>query len=344
MCKNRLMTIFSLLYVVLTVLTSQHTFASSNNDPVKEVVLEKEKDTVRLRIIFRDEFHFTPRIHVNPKGVKVLLSFNKSVDIPKTHCKSTDIVKGYFFERFGPASLMFIAVFQDDATFVKKTYTKNAVNIVFKVHHKPTIVIDAGHGGKDKGTTGVNGEEEKNLTLTMSLELKKLIEQTGNYHVVLVRDKDEFLSLEQRMDKIKHIRGDLLISIHADNNLDKTLSGMSVYTLPSLKKITNPGEVSYNSKKSIQQYYDVLFKSRRFAGILVKYIPDKYLIHSHPCRNSELKILKNQMASVLIEVGYISNSKNACYLRSKKFRNKINCAIVYAVNAYFDKPKTGSNE
>lgn len=344
MCKNRIIMIFSLLYVVLTCLTSQYTLASSNKDPVKEVILEKKKDEVHLRIVFQEDFHFTPRIHLNPKGVKVLLSFNKPVDIPKTQHKSTDLVKGYFFERFGPASLMFIAVFHGDATFVKKTYTKNAVNIVFKVHQKPTIVIDAGHGGKDQGTTGVNGELEKNLTLSMSLELKKLLEQTGKYHVELIRDKDEFLSLEQRMNKIKNTRGDLLISIHADNNPDKTLSGMSVYTLPSLKKITNPGEVSYNSKKSIQQYYDVLFKSRRFAGILMKFIPDEYLIHSHPCRNSELKILKNQMASVLVEIGYISNSRNACYLRSKKFRNKINCAIVYAVNAYFDEPKKRCNE
>lgn len=343
MCKNRVALLFFLLCPLLLYSTAQCSCAASE-DPIKEVTLKKEKDVFCLRINFHRHFHFTPRIHLHPKGVKILLSFNRPVAVPKINQKPTDVVKGYFFDRFGPSSLMFVAAFQDPVTFIKKTYTNNTVTVIFKVHHKPTIIIDAGHGGKDHGATGINGELEKKLTLLMALELKKILTKSGKYRVILIREKDEFLPISQRIEKIKQSNGDLLISIHADDNPNNTLSGMSIYTLPSLKKITQTYGKSYDSKKSIRQYYNALFKSREFASILMKFIPKNYLIHTHPCRNSELKILKTSLASVLIEVGYISNPRNAKYLRSKKFRNRINCAIVYAIDAYFNKLKTRCNE
>ncbi|MCR5225231.1 MAG: N-acetylmuramoyl-L-alanine amidase [Alphaproteobacteria bacterium] len=328
-----------LLFALIALLFCGFSYADSSQqyDVLQKISLTKEKDTFYLCIDFQKNINFTPRIHTLPNGIKVLLSFDKPVKIPKTPRLSHNFIKGYFFDRFSDSSLMFFAAFQENVNFIEKKYTRHAIKIGFKINHKHTVVIDAGHGGKDEGTHGITGDSEKNLTLITALELRNLLIKSGKYHVILTRDKDEFLSLEERLQKIKNSKAELLISIHTDSNSDKNHRGMSVYTLPSLKKITQTYGKTYSSKSEIEQYYKHLFKSRKFAAILMQFIPEVCKIKKQPCRNSELRLLKSNIPAVLIEVGCMSNKVDNELLHSKLYRDKLNRAIMFAADNFFKK-------
>src|SRR5262249_37921943 len=96
---------------------------------------------------------------------------------------------------------------------------------------KPLIVIDAGHGGDDPGAHGINGTDEKNVTLPIAKELKKQLLASSNYKVKLTRENDTFNILKERVNIARRAGADLFISIHADSIQKPDVSGASMYTL-----------------------------------------------------------------------------------------------------------------
>jgi N-acetylmuramoyl-L-alanine amidase len=301
---------------------------------IKKICLTKEKENYFLFIHFDKEVSFTPRIHLLSNGIKLLLSFDREVALPKTKKIPHGIIKGYFFERFSPSSLMFIAALKEDVVFTSKKYTRNFIKIGFKINKKRTIIVDAGHGGKDSGTKSITGNYEKNITLVTAIELRNALIKSGRYNVVLTRDRDVFVPMEEKKEKINSSKGDLLISLHTDNNNNRNLKGLSVYTLPNLDYTKN---TYCNSPSNTSAYYKTLSKSRKFAEHLIRYIPNTCKIKNHPCRNSELKILKTNIPAVLIELGYVSNKIDDELLHSKDFRIKTINAIQYALDSFFEK-------
>src|SRR5262249_44110119 len=96
---------------------------------------------------------------------------------------------------------------------------------------KPVIVIDAGHGGQDPGTSGIDGLMEKRITLWYAQALRDALAKTGRYHVVLTRSDDHYLFLRERVEKARKAKGSLFISLHADSAHSRTARGLSVYTI-----------------------------------------------------------------------------------------------------------------
>ena len=93
-----------------------------------------------------------------------------------------------------------------------------------------TIVIDPGHGGRDPGARGVGGVLEKNIVLSVAYLLRPRLEAEG-YQVILTRDRDVFLSLEERAALANATKADLFVSIHANASHNKTASGIETYYL-----------------------------------------------------------------------------------------------------------------
>ena len=85
-----------------------------------------------------------------------------------------------------------------------------------------TVVVDAGHGGKDVGAVGAKGFE-KDINLAAALALKDRLERTGRYQVVLTRDSDVYIPLETRVRIAQRANADLFISLHSDSGPDATL-------------------------------------------------------------------------------------------------------------------------
>ncbi len=302
-------------------------FNEHSSSAIKKTWISKDREIYTLNIDLYDGFDFIPRIHTLSNGLKMFLSFKRPVSNPKMDYGNHGMIKGYFFEKFGKSSLMFVMAFNKNVVFIKKSYTKNAIKISFKPVQKPTIIIDAGHGGKDPGTRSPYvGQTEKNISLVTAIELRKALLKTGRYNVVLTRDEDKFLSLDDRLSIINSSNGSILISIHTDYNDDSTLRGMSVYTLPDNALSIWENQVIYQ---------DNLKKSKCFAQYLMDYVPKFCKIKNKTCRSGDLKILKNTIPSVLIELGCISNKIDSNLLLSKLFREKAIYAIVYALDKFF---------
>ena len=93
------------------------------------------------------------------------------------------------------------------------------------------IAIDAGHGGEDPGAIGPAGTMEKDVVLTMALQLAQRMRKTYGWQVVLTRDGDYFVPLAQRVHKARAAKADLFVSIHADAFINPAARGASVYAL-----------------------------------------------------------------------------------------------------------------
>ena len=241
----------------------------------------------------------------------------------------------------------------------KKTPTYKVVNSNFKI---PVIVIDAGHGGKDPGTIGNYARtKEKNITLSYAKELKKYLDNTKHYKTYLTRDNDIFIPLKQRVEKARKLKADLFISLHANSIDDGYTSGLSIYTLSEtssdkqaelLAQKENRADIiagvnfsgaSQDIMKTLidLSQRDSMNNSSNFANIVI-----------NSSKKSEIKILQNthrfagfavltapDMASTLIELGYLSNKQEERALNSLSYKRQITQGIANAIDEYFSKTK-----
>ncbi len=244
--------------------------------------------------------------------------------------------------------------------FVVKKIPKNpAVAVSTKI---PVIVIDSGHGGKDPGTIGVFARsKEKNITLSYAKELGKQLLNSKRYKVYLTRDKDFFIPLRERVEKARKRKADLFISLHVNSISDESVTGFSIYTL-SEKSSDKQAELLAQKENRADIINGVNFagagqdimktlidmsqresknSSSRFANITISSI-----------KNSEISILQNthrfagfavltapDMASVLIELGYLSNKQEEKLLNSISHKRKIAASLTAAIDEFFSKNK-----
>jgi N-acetylmuramoyl-L-alanine amidase len=97
--------------------------------------------------------------------------------------------------------------------------------------HPVKIVLDAGHGGKDPGASGVAGVAEKDIVLAIARRLRDRLRRELGYQVVMTRDRDVFIALEERTAIANAARADLFISIHANASPNEAAAGIETYYL-----------------------------------------------------------------------------------------------------------------
>jgi len=221
-----------------------------------------------------------------------------------------------------------------------------------------TIVVDAGHGGQDPGAQAF-GFSEKNITLAVARELRKQLEETGHYKVVLTRDTDVYITLKDRVNISRNIKADLFVSVHADKINRTNVRGASIYTLSETASDAetalladsenNAGYVAgVDLGQESQDVADILLdlamrekmnESNMFARLLTHAFMRKnvqLLPNSH--RSAGFAVLKApDVPSVLIETGFISNQNEAKLLTSGLFQRNISSAIVEGIDGYFRK-------
>ncbi|MEX0922967.1 MAG: N-acetylmuramoyl-L-alanine amidase [Rhodovibrionaceae bacterium] len=224
------------------------------------------------------------------------------------------------------------------------------------VDFRPTVVIDAGHGGVDPGAIGVSGLYEKDLTLRYARSLKQALEATGRYRVAMTRDSDVFLELRERLTLGEHAAGDLFLSLHANTNPSGKIRGASVYTLSETSSdaeaaalaakenkadiiggvdLTNQTEVVSQILIDLAQR-ETMNLSKTFANTLVGELGQRTELLRNTHRFAGFAVLKSPtVPSVLVEIGYMSNREEERLLLSDGHRAKIVAAIIDAVDQYF---------
>lgn len=218
-----------------------------------------------------------------------------------------------------------------------------------------TIVLDPGHGGIDGGAEGLNGTVEKTVTLAFAKELKDKLASNSAYKVVLTREDDEFLRLDDRVRIARQQEADLFISIHADTIRLKGIRGATVYTVSDKASDADAQALADRENLSDQlagvdvaeenhEVSDILVDlirrethgfSARFARSLVGELTPTVGMINNPHRSAGFKVLKApDVPSVLVELGYLSNPQDEEQLRSADWREKAATSISKAVAAF----------
>ncbi len=221
---------------------------------------------------------------------------------------------------------------------------------------KHVVVVDPGHGGVDPGTIGPSGVYEKNIVLAMARELKKQLEATGRFKVVMTRDRDIFVRLRDRVQIAREAKAELFISVHADTVRNKSIHGPSVYTLSEKASDREAAELAEKENKAdliagidlsreTPEVTNILIdlaqresmnESARFAAGLVEQLKHTTSVLRNTHRFAGFAVLKApDIPSVLLELGFLSNPQDERALKSRAHREKVAAAITKAVAAHF---------
>jgi len=224
-------------------------------------------------------------------------------------------------------------------------------------HYIKTIVIDPGHGGKDPGAIGYNGLEEKTVVLDIAKRLKKIMRKKTNYKVILTREKDVYLSLEERTAIANTLNADLFISLHANASRRRGAMGVESYFLDYtfneevLEIASRENNAPFLLKDDLQAIlYDLKKTNYYNESILLANHVQESLILSLDSNYRKLKnrgakaapfyvLFGAEMPSVLIETLFISNRKEEKMLRNERYKQRIAEAIFIGIQNYMSETK-----
>ena len=262
----------------------------------------------------------------------------------------------YHFSHKNGICIFLLSIFLITTSFIddsKKTKTDNKIR---------TIVIDPGHGGKDSGTMGTKRFSiyEKHVALAISLKLGHYIENAfPEVEIVYTRDKDVFLSLNERTDIANNVNADLFISIHCDGFTDPSPYGASVFVM-GMSKLKANMDVAMRENSAIylednyQQKYDGFDPESAESYIVFSLMQNTYLNQSLSIAEEVEKefatranrksrgvkqapfyvISRTNMPSILIECGFLTNPKEEVFLHSEKGQDYLASAIFRAFRSY----------
>ena len=219
------------------------------------------------------------------------------------------------------------------------------------VPSKKVVVIDAGHGGKDPGALGADNRE-KDLTLAAARTLRERLERSGRYKVVLTRDTDVFVPLEQRVQIARRANADLFISLHADSGGDPTIRGATVYTLSekgadraARKAFDHEGFVDVALPGADEAVNRILLdltqrgtvnRSSTFAESLLHRIGDRTPLLQRSHRDAGyMVLLAPDVPAVLLEMGFVTNAEDERALADADHRRDLMDGVAQAIDDYF---------
>jgi N-acetylmuramoyl-L-alanine amidase len=212
------------------------------------------------------------------------------------------------------------------------------------------VVIDAGHGGHDPGARGAMGLE-KDINLAAALALKAQLERTGRYKVVMTREADVYVPLEDRVRVAQRSDADLFISLHSDSAAEPGLRGVSVYTLSdkafarATRFVKADDWFMRASLTSDPGVSDILFdltqratknRSATFAESLVGKLDGRAPLLRRSHRSAGFMVLlAPDVPAVLLEMGFLSNAQDEQRLRDPAQRAQLVEGVAASIDDYF---------
>jgi N-acetylmuramoyl-L-alanine amidase len=220
-----------------------------------------------------------------------------------------------------------------------------------------TIVIDPGHGGKDPGALGVNGMQEKDIVLTVARKVAAILEKETAFKVILTRDRDTYIPLEERTAIANTKEADLFLSIHANSAPNNHASGVETYFLSlatsreEMQAAARENAASSSQISDLQKILQDLMQnskieeSARLAGCVQGELVNG-LQRKHDVKNLGVKkapfivLIGAQMPAVLTEIAFLSNAEEVRRLQDERYLEAIARHIVAGVRQYVAKLNT----
>lgn len=229
--------------------------------------------------------------------------------------------------------------------------------------YRPLIVLDPGHGAHDTGAQKF-GTVEKDVVLAFSKLLRDKLVASNRYKVLMTRDNDSFVELDERRAFAERNKAALFIAVHADY-ASTAARGATIYSLresvaESLKRSAR-GEVrdsvlagnelapiKTDASNGVSLVKNILAdlaqrevdstknRTNAFAQSVIEYMGKSTNLRDNPDRSAAFRVLKTaQVPAVLIELAYVTNQQDAQNLRSEDWRAKVTESILTAIDNYF---------
>lgn len=217
---------------------------------------------------------------------------------------------------------------------------------------RPIVLIDAGHGGRDPGATGVSGNvTEKQLTLVMANELADLLEKRGRVRVALARTDDSYLTLDQRAAIARRIGASLFVSLHMDSAPNPLARGATLYSLSDVASsaeaarfasaenragdaLSSEADGSLRSILSDLALRGQMEQSAELARRTVRRAAGRVALRPRPHQFAAFQVLRRaDTPALLVEAGYISNVDDEGLLVTPAGRFPLVLVLAQAIEA-----------
>ena len=248
--------------------------------------------------------------------------------------------------------VLFVSITELSASTSKSTQPTTKIKSPFRLN---TIVLDAGHGGRDPGNVGRGRADEKDINLAITLKLAALIREKTAYEVRLTRSSDRWISLKDRalLANQSPASQTLFISIHCNSHFDTRVHGLEsyIFNLQATDKfaaalakwendeeVVNPVDFIINNlhKRGVEKYsweaariVQSVLASRLGARNRNRSAPDK-MVRRAPFR----VLVDTRMPALLVELGYLSNRADYKKLNSPTYQNKVANALLMAIRQF----------
>lgn len=216
--------------------------------------------------------------------------------------------------------------------------------------HFDTIVLDAGHGGEDHGARGARGLVEKELVLDVGQRVAARLRKS-DLRVVMTREDDRFVPLEERFAIANDARGDLFISIHANATRNASVRGVETFFLAvdasdeDARRVASRENEAFGGAANLRNLTDPLSailgdlivsdymtESNEFARLAQRGLASEDPRYSRGVKQAPFVVLQGvQMPSSLVEIGFVTNAEEEKLLRTGRERDRIAEALVAAV-------------
>jgi N-acetylmuramoyl-L-alanine amidase len=215
-----------------------------------------------------------------------------------------------------------------------------------------TIVIDPGHGGKDPGTIGRHGTTEKEITLKVGLLLKELLAKQPDTRVLMTRERDVFIELEDRAKFANSKEADLFISIHVNSHPHKGVRGLEIYHFGeakdqrALEVAARENGTPLNStgvgweylvadlltSKKIENSLELAWTAKQ---AMVSRLNGRYSTIDHGVKTAPFYVLRfTTMPGILAEIAFMSNPAEEEQLKTSAFLTHLAESISDGIQAY----------
>ena len=222
------------------------------------------------------------------------------------------------------------------------------------------VALDPGHGGEDPGAVGPTGLREKDVVLAVALQLRDKLNAVPGMRVMMTRDADFFVPLQERVRKARRVQADLFVSIHADAFFKPEARGASVFALSTKGASSSAARWMAERENSADQVGGINVANVRDAQVLramldmstTAQIKDSLKIgnevllrigrvgrlHKGQVEQAGFAVLKApDIPSILVETAFISNPEEESRLRDAAFRTELVAALASGIRRYFER-------
>ncbi len=217
-----------------------------------------------------------------------------------------------------------------------------------------TIVLDPGHGGKDPGAIGRDGLAEKEVVLDVALRLRELLRERLGKKVIMTRDKDEFIELDDRAKFANGHKADLFVSIHINSHPKRVTRGIEMYhfgiasdrramevaarengdTINHAQDFVDLIKADLALSKRIEESQNLAWETKI---AVVNLVGSNYATEDHGVKTAPFYVLRyTAMPSILAELAFISNPAEERHLRQPAFRQKAAEGLFEGIRNYLN--------